>query len=396
MKPEYENICIGALGWAREQDYKGYSKFDALNSPLLAWLAGGCRFLRGGFVFGMSRMPVNLRPLLFVRKKQNPKGLALFARSYFNLYEINGDESFKEEGLRLLEVLLGLSKREKYSGHCWGYDHPWQNIAFFIPAYEPNCVVTCAVGEGFLRGYHLTGNEKYLGVCRSIAEFILRDLKQIDVAEGMRCCSYDLNSDWKVINVNAMAAAFLAKLFEITNNDEYKAAGREMMRWVISQQTDYHAWYYTDPPEASRITHDGYHTGFVLDAIGDYLKIFPDAAIEKAWRDGLGFYKANLFTEDFAPKWMYDRKYPADIHGAAQGIITFTRASAIEQDMLEISKNILDWTLENLYSPKQNRFYYQMSKYWTKKFTLMRWSQAWMCYAMSEYLLKISYNDSKL
>ena len=213
MKPEYKNICIGALGWAREQDYKGYSKFDALNSPLLAWLAGGCRFLRGGFVFGMSRMPVNLRPMLFVRKKQNPKGLALFARSYFNLYEITGDESFKEEGLRLLEVLSGLSKREKYSGHCWGYDHPWQNIAFFIPAYEPNCVVTCAVGEGFLRGYHLTGEEKYLEVCRSIAEFILRDLKQIDVAEGMRCCSYDLTSDWKVINVNAMAAAFLAKLY---------------------------------------------------------------------------------------------------------------------------------------------------------------------------------------
>lgn len=387
MKPEYKNICIGALGWAREQDYKGYSKFDALNSPLLAWLAGGCRFLRGGFVFGMSRMPVNLRPVLFVPKKQNPKGLALFARSYFNLYEITGDEPFKEEGLRLLDVLSGLSKREKYSGHCWGYDHPWQNIAFFIPAYEPNCVVTCAVGEGFLQAYHLTGKEKYLGVCRSIAEFILRDLKQIDVAEGMRCCSYDLNSDWKVINVNAMAAAFLAKLFEITNNQEYEAAGREMMRWVISQKTDYHGWYYTDPPGASRITHDGYHTGFVLDAIGDYLKIFPDAAIEKAWRDGLGFYKANLFTDDFAPKWMYDRKYPADIHGAAQGVITFSRGEVREQGSIDFAGSVLDWVLGNLYDSRAGRFYYQKSRFLTKRFTLMRWSQAWMCYAISEYLV---------
>jgi len=372
MEPEYKKICIDALGWAREQDYKGYSKFDALNSPLLAKLAGRSRLLRGGFVFGMSRMPVNLRPLLFVPKNQNPKGLALFARAYFNLYEITGDESFKEEGLRLLDVLSGLSQREKYSGHCWGYDYPWQNIAFFIPAYEPNCVVTCAAGEGFLRGYHLTGKEKYLEVCQSIAEFILRDLKQINIAEGMRCCSYDLNSDWKVINVNAMTAAFLAKLFEITNNQEYKTASHEMMRWVISQKTDYHGWYYTDPPEASRITHDGYHTGFVLDAIDDYLKVFPDAATEKVWGNGLRFYKENLFGYDFAPKWMYDRRWPADIHGGAQGIITFTRASASQQDMLEVSKNILDWTLENLYSPKENRFYFQKGKYWTKKFTLMR------------------------
>jgi len=34
-------------------------------------------------------------------------------------------------------------------------------------------------------------------------------------------------------------------------------------------------------------------------------------------------------------------------------------------------------------------FYYQKNKFYTKRFTLMRWCQAWMAYAMSEYLVGI-------
>lgn len=394
MVNDYCRICIRSLSWARQHNFTGYSKFDALNSPLLRGLAGKSRFLRAGFVFGVSRSPVNIRPLLFVRKKQNPKGLGLFARAYFNMFEITGDESFKDQGLRLLDILLDLSRRDDYSGHCWGYDHPWQNVAFFIPAYEPNCVVTCTAGEAFLQAYHLTGNNDYLGVCESVAEFILKDLKQIDVGPDMLCCSYDLKSSWKVINVNAMASAFLAKMYGITQKDEYKEVSQKMMRWVISQKTDYHAWYYTDPPGASRITHDNYHTGFVLDSIQDYLEVFSNTEIEQARLDGLEFYKSKLFTDNYAPKWMYDRTYPHDIHGAAQGIITFSRAAAKDPSCRDIARGILEWTLRNLYELKTRRFYYQKSKAWTKRLTLMRWSQAWMCYAISVLILKKSFDNS--
>ncbi len=389
MKTDIRDVCIRSLEWARARDYKGYSKFDALNSPLLRALAGKSRFLRAAFVFGMSRMPVNIRPLLLVQKKQNPKALALFARAYFNMFRITGNEFFKEEGLRLLKLLLGISRRDQFSGHCWGYDHPWQNIAFYIPPYEPNCVVTCAVAEAFLQAYELTQRTEYFDVYESAANFILKDLTEINVGPEMRCCSYDLQSSWKVINVNALASAYLAKLYRLTDNEEYKVASQAMMRWVISQKTDYHAWYYTDPPEASRITHDNYHTGFVLDSIKDYLEVFPDAEIEKAWRDGLDYYKQKLFTADCAPKWMHDRTIPHDIHGAAQGMITLSRASESDPSHLDFASKILDWSLRNFYSCKESRFYYQKGNLWTKRFTLMRWSQAWMCYAMSVYQLAI-------
>lgn len=382
----YLKICESSLEWARQQQFRGYSKFDALNSPLLRLFSCKSTFLRKAFVFAISRSPVNIRPLLGVVKKQNPKGLALFARSYLNLYELTGNESYKTQADKLLALLLTVSQKENFSGHCWGYEHPWQNIAFFIPPYEPNSVVTCAAAEAFLKAYHLFGQQEHLDVCRSVADFLLNDLTQIDVGPGRLCRSYDLRSDWKVINVNAFIAAFLAKLYAVTKIEQYKTVAEQTMQWVIDQKTDNCAWYYTDPPEASRITIDNYHTGFVLDSIQEYLEVFDNPQFGQVWEKGLAYYRKNLFTADFAPKWMYNRITPHDIHGAAQGIITFSKAAVRQPELLNEARNVLDWTLENLYDVSQSRFFYQKTKRWTKRFTLMRWSQGWMCYAISTYL----------
>ncbi|MHC4552021.1 MAG: hypothetical protein ACYSUT_04540 [Planctomycetota bacterium] len=394
MTTDTLQIAERSLNWAADRDYRGYSKFDALNSPFLRLLSCKSVFLRKAFVFAVSRMPVNLRPLLGVQKKQNPKGLALFARAYLNLHTLTGNADYKARAEKLLAGLLEISQIDKFSGHCWGYEHPWQNIAFFIPPYEPNSVVTCAAAEAFLKAYQLFGQQEHLDVCESVARFLLDDLTQIDVGTGRQCRSYDLRSDWKVINVNAFIAAYLAKLYAVTDNERYKTVAVETMRWVIDQKTDECAWYYTDPPEASRITIDNYHTGFVLDAIQEYMEVFENDEYQEVWETGLTYYQKNLFASEHAPKWMYNRPQPHDIHGAAQGIITFSKASVKEPDLLGEAQTILDWTLENLYDPSQSRFYYQKTKRWTKRFTLMRWSQAWMCYAMSEYLSYIKKQES--
>lgn len=385
-RSEILEICERSLHWAQERHYTGYSKFDALNSPLLSLMANRSYYVRAGLTFALSRMPINIRPFLLVKKKQNPKGLSLFARAYFNLWHNTHENKFWEEGLHMLDMLLGISQREHYSGHCWGYDHPWQNSEFLIPAYEPNTVVTVNGGEAFLQAYDLTGSSQYLDVCKSVADFIVNELNYIDVGPAMKCCSYDLYSSWKVINVNAIAASFLAKIFQRTGVSRYRDYAQAMMQWVLSQKTVYHAWYYTDPPEHSRITHDGYHTGFVLDALLDYQEIFPDAEIELVFYNALEYYRANLFSTSGAPRWMYDCDYPRDIHACAQGIITFSKASTLDPSYLDIARKVLQWTLTYLYSWKDSRFYYQKGRYWTKRFTLMRWCQAWMVYGMSVYL----------
>jgi hypothetical protein len=348
--------------------------------------------LRAGLIFSLSRAPVNFRPLLGIKKKRNPKGLALFVKAYLNLYALHKEDRYLRKAKELLESLLRLSRSDKYSGHCWGYDHPWQNSQFFIPPYEPNCVVTCFVADAFFDAYLATGDVEFFNVSRSAADFITRDLNQIYVGDGMACISYDLHSEWKVINVNAMASALLARLSGFGGGPELETLSKSTMRWVVSKKTDYHAWYYTDPPEASRITHDNYHTGFVLDAIQTYCNVFPDDEIKTAWLNGLEYYKENLFADDYAPKWMHNRTWPNDIHGAAQGIITFSGAAVENPDYINFAKNIIVWTLNHLYSKTENRFYYQKGPYWTKKYTLMRWCQAWMLYSISVHLTAKSHS----
>jgi hypothetical protein len=91
------NVCRRALAWAKERDYTGYNKHDGLNSPLLWALSLDNRWLRMLFIQGVMRSPVNVRPFFGVRKVRNPKGMALFARAYLNLYRVTNEEFFRHE-----------------------------------------------------------------------------------------------------------------------------------------------------------------------------------------------------------------------------------------------------------------------------------------------------------
>lgn len=95
-------ICERSLRWAQERHYTGYSKFDALNSPLLSLIANRSYYVRAGFTFGLSRMPINIRPFLLVKKKQNPKGLSLFARAHFNMWHNTHEKNSGKKDYELL------------------------------------------------------------------------------------------------------------------------------------------------------------------------------------------------------------------------------------------------------------------------------------------------------
>jgi len=381
------SILENSLNWAEKRNYKGYSKFDALNSPLLKTISGNSFYLKAGFIYVLSRFPINIRPLLFVRKKQNPKGLALFIRTYCNLYRITNNDEYLRKAKYLVERLMMVSQKDKFHGDCWGYEHPWQNKSFYAPAYFPNTVVTVNVGEALLDLYEITGKKEYLQTAISITNFIEKDLTRIIDDENFRCSSYIPGSNWKVINVNALIGGFYSRLYKLTKNNDYKAISKRYISWVISTQTEYDAWYYAVPAESSPITHDNYHTGFNLDAIFDYMENTKDKSFETSYLEGLDFYRTKLFTKEFAPKWMHDKNFPYDIHGVAQGIITFTKAGKYDTNNLVSAKNIASLGIRHLYN-KTNRFFYQKGKYLTKQFTLMRWSQAWMCYALSMYILE--------
>jgi len=331
------------------------------------------------------RLPVNLRPLLGVRMHKNPKGVSLFARACLNLYTATGEPGRLQEGCRLLDWLLDNTAGGPWPGISWGYPYPWQDPGFFAPSGSPNRIVTYFAGRALVHGYEVTGEEKYLDAAREAVDFILKAPKVLESSEEMLCLSYvpDEQITMTVMDVSALCGALCAAVGKHTGDVHLMREARRLMAWVADKQTDYGAWFYTHPADQSHITHDNYHTGEIVDALFEYHEYSGDGSFQDIFEKGLKYYRETLFTVDMRPKWMNDREYPFDIHGYSQGIITFAMAG----DM-ETAGRIAAAAIQDMWSPRQNRWFHQKRRFSTRKSTLMRWSQGWMCFALSSYWVR--------
>ncbi|HLE86018.1 MAG TPA: hypothetical protein VJG13_16895, partial [Thermoanaerobaculia bacterium] len=344
---------------------------------------GGSRLTRLAAIQAVMRAPVNLRPLLGVPRSRNPKGIGLFAHSLLDLYRAEGSEEDRREAERLLGWLLE-HPSEGFRGLSWGYPYPWQDVGFFAPGGFPNRVVTSWIGLAFAEGARATGERAYLEALPRIAEFLRREPRVLFASPDELCLSYvpDPSVDWAVMDVPALAGAFLAEAAALTGERELRDDAGRLLRWVARRQTDYGAWYYTHPPEASHITHDNYHTAIILDCLDRYREATGDDELEPAYRRGLAFYRERLFGPRWAPRWRSDRDHPHDIHGAASAVLCFARAAGRDPEWWEAAEGVLRWALDEMFD-RRGFFYYQRTRWGTKRFLLMRWANAWMARALA-------------
>jgi hypothetical protein len=375
------------LDVARSAGYEGYSKHDALNAPCLEAIAGGSRWARLLAIQAVMRSPLHVRPLIGVRRARNVKGLSLFARALLARYRVLGDDASAEEARHLLTWLAD-HPSPGFPWTAWGYPYPWEDVGFFAPRHFPNRVVTSFVVQALLDGHETLADQRLLHVAVQAVEFLLEAPTTLYEDERHRCVSY-VPSDtvsWIVLDVPALTGAAVARLAALRKDAGLMREAARLMRYVVSKQTDYGAWYYADPPSASHITHDNYHTGFILDAILEYGRAAQSSEFEDAYRRGVDFYRERLFEPDGAPRFMHDRKYPFDIHGAAQGIITFARAQRALDEGCDLSARVLNWTLANMYNARTHWFYYQKHRPFRTPIRLLRWCQAWMAWAIGCHL----------
>jgi hypothetical protein len=83
---------------------------------------------------------------------------------------------------------------------------------------------------------------------------------------------------------------------------------------------------------------------------------------------------------------MNNRKYPFDIHGSAQGIITFNKASWHKPEYQQQTEVIYSWALKNLYRRGKHDFVYRQGRLIKWNYSLMRWCNAWMARAIAELI----------
>jgi hypothetical protein len=372
------------LAWCREHDFAGHDPFDALNSSLFQKTPlKNSRNARLAWTQLVKRSPSNLRPLAGVPRQRNAKGIALFALALLDRYRRVKTVESDEDAHAMLDMLLAM-KSNDYSGAAWGYNFDWQSRNFFAPRGAPTIVPTAFAVRALVEAEKAFRDHVYLETASSACRFITKDLARSYETENELCFSYSIDSNTQIHNANLLAAEVLAEVGLLTHDEELLRLAERATRFVINRQQQNGSWAYGMSAQQSWV--DNFHTAFVLFSLGRIIKACSlGSEFQHSLERGYEFWKANFFRPDGWPKYYHDDPYPADAHAGASAIITFLELRKNESDAKGLAEKVADWTIKNL-RDERGFFYYQRRRFYTVKTPYMRWSQAWMLYALARLL----------
>jgi hypothetical protein len=371
--------------WCRRHDYAGYDPFDALNSRIFqATPLRRSRAARLVWTQVFKRAPLNLRPLALVPAGKNPKGMALFALAALARFRAHRtNEAAKEARARLAELLA--AQLTGWSGAAWGYDFDWQGRAFYAPRGTPAVVPTAFAARAMLEAACDLHDDAYLRAARSACDFVIKDLRRSEESEAEICFSYTPLDQTRVFNASLLAAETLGGVGALTGEADLCELARRAAHYVIRRQRADGSWAYG--ADSYQSWADNFHTAFVLVSLSRILKACGerDAESSAALGRGYRFWRERFFLADGWPKYYHDRLYPADTHAAAAGVIAALELSWIDAEAPRLAERIALWAARHL-QDRRGFFYYQKRRFYTVRTPYMRWSQAWMLYALARLL----------
>ena len=370
--------------WCRQHDFAGHDPFDALNSRLFqSTPLSKSRNARLIWTQLVKRSPADLRTIAGVPAQRNAKGIALFALA--QLARHRQLQTAESEALTrsIIDELLRL-RVEGNSGAAWGYNFDWQNRKFFAAQNTPTIVPTAFAARALLEAFRELHAEEYLTMARSVCDFILKDLKRIVENKTEICFSYSPASTTRIYNASLLAAEVLAGVGALTANEEFIQYAERAARYVINHQRPDGSWTYGDDPSQQWI--DNFHTAFVLFSLKRIIEaVSLGTEFQNALKRGYDYWGSTFFLADGWPKYYHDDPYPADAHAGASGIVTFLELSNLDEKSIDFAQLVASWTISHL-RDERGFFYYQKRRFYTVKKPYMRWSQAWMLYALGRLL----------
>jgi len=388
---------IALRDYCERQQFKGWDPYDGLNSKVFQAIPFASRsaLLRLCVIQGFKRCPVNLRPLALIAKDYNPKGVALCLHAYCIVARLlaGHPEAAQQLGTRdgalaranqLAELLISLQSQGDYHGACWGYNFDWQSRKnFLFPKYTPTVVATTFAAQALEAAYQVTGNEHYLQVALSSAEFVMHDLKRTPHQGGFIFSYSPIPGNDTVFNASLLGSKLLSMAYRYTHRDDYLSAARSSVVACCAGQRPDGAWAYGMLPVQQWV--DSFHTGYNLEALYAYGQNTGDSQFQRFIDKGFDYYISHFFEPDGCPKYYDNRKYPIDIHCPAQLLVTLSALGKYDQ-YANLVQKVLQWTDDNMRDRKQGYYYYQLKQGVSSKISYMRWSNAFMLYALAHHL----------
>ncbi|MBE69613.1 MAG: hypothetical protein CMO07_02410 [Thalassospira sp.] len=326
--------------------FAGADPFDGLESALFrASGLGRFRLARLVWLQAIKRGPEGLRKVVRIPNMVNPKTLALLGGA--------------AQGVVLCDVRGRLLEMQNPDGG-WGYPFEWQARAFYAKRHQSNAIVTSFVVDALLQ----SGMQKDHPALVHAAGFVEDKLWR----EG-----YFAYFDHVVVEIhNASLWAAFALHRVIGLNDKTALA---VERVINAQQSD-GSWAYGTRSHHQFV--DGFHTGYVLDLL-DSLRASGMDGLDKAIECGWQFYRAACFDKKDLPRSFAGRDGYLDAHAVAQAMASLCRFGDRDGAI-----RVSEWAAENLFDPSRDLFFAGIKKGGRPdRRNYMRWTQAWMVWALS-------------
>jgi hypothetical protein len=318
-----------------------------------------------------------------IARERNAKAIALLALAALADFRRNPTKENEIEARELLDDLIGMSLKG-FKGACWGYNFDWQSRSFFVPKGTPTIVPTAFAARVLCEAAEVIDRDTYLPYARTICDFILNDLNRSEEAGDEICFSYSPLDQTRVFNASLMGAEVLGTVGGLLKEQGLCDMALRAARYIVRRQHADGSWAYgTDSHQAWS---DNFHTAFILTSLSRLIEnCGARDELGPALARGYEFWQERFFLSNGWPKYFPDRLYPADVHSAAAAIAALVELRGRFPATLDLAEQIATWTIENLRSP-HGYFYYQRRRFYTNRIEYMRWSQAWMSYALARLL----------
>jgi len=396
--------------WCHAHGFDGYDPYDGLNSRLFqATPFKNSRTARIVWTQFHKRSPINFRPLVRIPRERNAKAIALFALAALADFRRDPTKENEIEARELLDDLIGMSLKG-FRGACWGYNFDWQSRSFFVPRGTPTVVPTAFAARALCEAAEVISRDEYLPFARTACDFILNDLNRSEERPDEVCFSYSPLDRTRVFNASLLAGEMLAIVGKSLGETSLIDWAQRAALYVVRRQQQDGSWAYG--ADSYQSWSDNLHTAYILTSLSRTIdssqigkggllpqpphdnsqreqaavpdlrgnETFPD--FESALHRGCGFWMSRFFLTHGWPKYFPDRLYPADVHSAASAIVALIELRGRISGTLVFAEQIAKWAMENL-RDGQGFFYYQKHRFYSVRIPYMRWSEAWMMYALA-------------
>jgi rhamnogalacturonyl hydrolase YesR len=379
LKPAIYKSIEQLYQWLEANDYKGYDTFDGLNARFIRPLTFETRLGRTVLQQGVRRFPLNLRPVLGIRKDYSSKGMGFLARGFIRLHKTTGNPVWKDKAQFTLQWLIE-NQAPGYSGACWGNHFDYQSRGFYLPKGVPTVVWTSLIGHAFLDAYDHFHEERYLQMAVSACEHIVRDLGALPFGDGI-CISYIPITDTQVHNANTLGASLLARTYSHTGNEPYRELALKAMQYTAQHQRPDSSWYYAEKMNHNWV--DSFHTAYVLDCFKHYAQSTGDNRFDQKLMNGYEYWKKTFFLPDGTPRYYNHKTLPLDIQCSSQAIDTLVFFHDRDPESLQLAVKVAQWTIANM-QDRTGYFYYRRYAPWlVNKTPTLHWGQATMLCALA-------------